>query len=146
MGERFLIGELAERTGRGIHAIRWYEAQGLIPGVVRDPGGRRLYGPLHIRWLELIERLRHTGMSIAQMRAYTALVKQGNATLRQRRALLEAHRARVEATIAEWTIALRLLDDKIDFYGAWVTTGVRPRTEPRVAARAKQRRSPRRQP
>ena len=37
------IGELAARTGRTVHAIRWYEAQGLIPGVVRDPGGRRRY-------------------------------------------------------------------------------------------------------
>ena len=26
------IGELAARTGRTVHAIRWYEAQGLVPG------------------------------------------------------------------------------------------------------------------
>jgi len=37
------IGELALRTGRTVHAIRWYETQGLIPGVARDSGGRRLY-------------------------------------------------------------------------------------------------------
>ena len=61
------IGELAERTGRSVHTIRWYERQGLIPGVVRDSGGRRVYHERHVSWLELIERLRFTGMSIAQM-------------------------------------------------------------------------------
>lgn len=40
MSNNFRIGELAARTGRSIHAIRWYEAQGLIPGVARDSGGR----------------------------------------------------------------------------------------------------------
>ncbi len=34
----FHIGALSARTGRSIHTIRWYEAQGLIPGVARDGG------------------------------------------------------------------------------------------------------------
>src|SRR5262245_58012364 len=130
MAESLGIGELSTRTGRGIHAIRWYEAQGLIPGVVRDSGGRRRYHELHVGWLELIERLRRTGMSIAEMRRYTALVKQGKSTLRQRQEMLVAHRAQVMETIAEWTRALELIDGKIDFYGEWISTGMRPRENP----------------
>lgn len=113
-----------------MHTIRWYERQGLIPGVMRDAGGRRVYHERHVGWLELIERLRFTGMSIAQMREYTALIKQGRGSLKQQRALLFAHRARVRETIAAWTQALKLLDRKIDFYGEWLTTGQRPRTKP----------------
>jgi DNA-binding transcriptional MerR regulator len=124
------IGELAARTGRSVHTIRWYERQGLIPGVVRDGGGRRVYHERHVGWLELIERLRFTGMSIAQMREFTALIKQGHGSLKQQQALLFAHRARVRETIAGWTEALRLLDRKIDFYGEWLTTGQRPRSKP----------------
>src|SRR5918997_985983 len=101
------IGELAARTGRSVHAIRWYEAQGLIPGVMRDAGGRRVYRERHFGWLVLIDRLRLTGMSVAQMRDYAALVKQGRGTLKQQLALLEAHRARVHANIEEWTSALQ---------------------------------------
>ena len=41
--EPFRIGTLATRSGRSIHTIRWYESQGLIPGVERDAGGRRVY-------------------------------------------------------------------------------------------------------
>ena len=120
------IGELSARTGRSVHTIRWYEAQGLVPGVARDAVGRRVYTELHVGWLDLMDRLRRTGMSIAEMREYTALVKQGKATLAQRERMLKAHRERVQRTIAEWTDALALLDGKIDFYGQWMSTGKRP--------------------
>ena len=124
------IGELSARSGRTIYAIRWYEAQGLIPGVERDDGGRRVYNERHVDWLDLMDRLRHTGMSIAEMRAYTALVKQGRSTLKQRQEMLYAHRARVLETISEWTQALKLVDGKIDYYGEWLTTGHRPKRPP----------------
>ena len=127
MAETFLIGQLAARTGRSVHTIRWYEAQGLIPGVARDGGRRRVYGELHISWLELMDRLRRTGMSIAEMRRYTSLVRQGKSTLAARQAMLQAHRERVLRTIADWQQALALLDSKIDFYGQWQRTGHRPR-------------------
>jgi DNA-binding transcriptional MerR regulator len=128
------IGELSARSGRGIHAIRWYEAQGLIPGVVRDSGGRRVYSDLHVSWLDFMDRLRRTGMTIAQMREYTALVRKGPGTLRERRVLLNTHRTRVTNTIAEWTAALQLIDVKIDYYGEWLTTGKRPRQLPGVTS------------
>jgi DNA-binding transcriptional MerR regulator len=79
------IGEVVSRTGRSVHAIRWYEQQGLLPGVGRDRGGRRIYTEHHIGWLDLMERLRHTGMSITQMREYTALAKQANEASRSAR-------------------------------------------------------------
>jgi DNA-binding transcriptional MerR regulator len=126
MAETFMIGQLAARTGRSVHTIRWYEAQGLIPGVARDGGRRRVYGELHISWLDLMDRLRRTGMSIAGMREYTALVKQGSGTLARRQALLSAHREQVKDMIAEWQLALKLLDSKIDFYDEWVASGKRP--------------------
>ena len=124
------IGDVAQRTGRSIHAIRWYEAQGLMPGVRRDSGGRRTYTEYHIRWLDLMERLRFTGMSIAQMREYTTLVKRGDGALEQRRAMLAAHRVRAQETITRWTDALALIDAKIDFYDEWVAHGERPAVEP----------------
>ena len=124
------IGDVAVRTGRSVHTIRWYERQGLIPGVSRDRSGRRVYSEDHVGWLDLMERLRHTGMSIAQMREYTALAKQGGATLRQRRALLAAHQARVRETIARWSEALELIGAKLEFYDEWVANGQRPAVEP----------------
>jgi DNA-binding transcriptional MerR regulator len=130
------IGDVASRTGRSVHAIRWYEAQGLMPGVARDNGGRRVYSEHHVGWLDLMDRLRCTGMSIAQMREYTALVKQGSGTLKQRRALLAAHRARVQENIARWEEAQALIDAKLEFYDEWVASGQQPAITPHRRVRA----------
>ena len=130
MASNFLIGELSAGSGRSIHTIRWYEAQGLIPGVMRDSGGRRNYTEQHVDWLDLMDRLRRTGMSVAEMRDYASLVKLGRSTLKQRQELLAAHRVKVKATIAELSLALKLIDSKINFYGEWLHTGHRPKLIP----------------
>ena len=110
-----------------------------MPGVIRDRGNRRVYSELHLSWVDLIHRLRRTGMSIAQIREYAALVKQGNSTLARRRKILAAHRTRVEAKIEEWAQELELIDHKIDFYGQWLATGRRPKTLPLVKPRKRHR-------
>lgn len=138
---RLRIGELAGRSGRSVHTIRWYEAQGLLPGVARDSGGRRVYHPLHVDWLELIDRLKRTGMSVAQIRAYAELVRAGRATLRERQALLAAHRQHVERTITEWQQALDLITRKVDFYDEWLATGKRPKDPVRSSGASRRRRS-----
>lgn len=125
---RMLIGKLARLSGRSIHTIRWYESQRLIPGVRRDAQGRRTYVDQHVEWLELLERLRLSGMSIRALREYTALVKRGvdPAVLEQRETLLRAHRAQVEKSLADLNAAVELLDAKIAFYERWRRTGVKP--------------------
>ncbi|MBW8846695.1 MAG: MerR family transcriptional regulator [Burkholderiales bacterium] len=132
---QLLIGALAVRCGKSVHAIRWYEAQGLVPGVARDAGGRRRYREQHVAWLALMERLRITGMSIAEMRRYTELVTQGRRSLAARRDMLAAHRADVLATIARWQEALAALDQKLDFYDDWIATGERPARDPLTTSR-----------
>lgn len=138
------IGELAERTGRSVHAIRWYETQGLIPGVQRDAGGRRVYRERHLGWLTLIDRMRLTGMSIAQVREYASLVSQGRGTLKLQQAMLRKHRERVEEQITEWTAALEMIDGKIAGLEEWIATGRRPESNhssrPPLAARPRARR------
>lgn len=124
------IGDVATRTGRSVHTIRWYEAQGLIPGVTRDRGGRRIYRDFHVGWLDLMDRLRCTGMSVSQMREYTALAEQGAVTLKQRHALLSAHRRRVQEMIDRWSAALALVEAKVEFYDEWIANGERPAVTP----------------
>jgi DNA-binding transcriptional MerR regulator len=120
------IGEIAALTGRSVHTIRWYETQGLMPGVKRDSGGRRVYREQHVGWLELMYRLRSTGMSIAAMREYAALVADGKVTLKQRRTRLAEHREHVKRHIAELSQSVKLLDRKLKFYDEWIETGAQP--------------------
>jgi DNA-binding transcriptional MerR regulator len=126
VSERYHIGGLAKLSGRSVHTIRWYEAQGLIPGVDRDGGGRRVYERDHVEHLVFLEQLRRTGMSVAEMRRFTALSMAGWRTLGERQALLQAYRAEVEARIVELQAALQLIDAKAAYYARWAQMKKRP--------------------
>lgn len=126
MSERFHIGALARACGQSVHAIRWYEGQGLIPNVGRDTGGRRVYVQGHVEHLRFLDRLKRTGMTIAQMRHYCALSMAGWRSLPERKELLAAHRARIEAAIEELGEVLTLIDEKAAYYEAWMANKKRP--------------------
>ncbi|WBC17022.1 MerR family transcriptional regulator [Micromonospora sp. WMMA1998] len=110
------VGEAAERVGLTTYTLRWYEQEGLVAPVGRDSAGRRRYTEDDVSWLFLLTRLRRTGMPVRDMRRYAELARQGDRTLGARRALFEAHRARVLARMAELTEDLTVLDHKIDAY------------------------------
>lgn len=114
------IGELARLSGRSVHTIRWYEAQKLMPGAARDAGGRRLFNQTHVEWLGLIEKLRASGMTIRDMRAYTRLVQIGKPALAASRELLLEHRAQVQQRADALQEALALVDHKIAMYDRWL--------------------------
>lgn len=126
MVEQLGIGELSARSGRSVHALRYYESLGLIPFVGRDAGGRRRYNAQHVDWLHFLDRLKRTGMTLAQMQQYARLVSGGKATLDERIALLDQHLARVDQQLRELGDNRGLLVAKIDFYQAWRTTGRYP--------------------
>lgn len=110
------VGEAAERVGLTTYTLRWYEQEGLVAPVGRDSAGRRRYTESDLDWLLLLTRLRRTGMPVRDMRRYAELARQGDRTLGARRALFEAHRARVLARMAELEGDLKVLDYKIDAY------------------------------
>lgn len=107
---------MAERTGVSIDTLRYYEREGLIDPVARAARGHRRYSAEDVLWVEVLRCLRDTGMTIEQLRYYCELGQQGDGTERERRALLEAHRAEVEAQIEARREALRLIDHKLSFY------------------------------
>ena len=58
------IAEVAERTGLTRHTLRYYERDGLMLGVGRAGSGHRRYSERDLGWIELITKLRATGMPI----------------------------------------------------------------------------------
>lgn len=110
------IGEVAKRSKLSIHTIRYYERIGLFPRIDRDRSGRRDYDASILIWIEFLERLKTTGMPIREMLSYAALREHGASTELERRVLLEQHRKRVRAHVAELQASLLVLDKKIAGY------------------------------
>jgi DNA-binding transcriptional MerR regulator len=110
------IGELAKRSGLSAHTIRYYERIGLLPYADRDRSSQRDYDASIMVWIEFIGRLKTTGMPIREMLRYAALRERGTGTEAERRELLERHRERVRARLAELEDCLLVLDTKIADY------------------------------
>lgn len=110
------IGELAHRTGLSMDTLRYYERIGLLPRPPRAASGHREYDASVLTWIEFLRRLKTTGMPISGMLEYARLRDRGPETGAARRRLLEAHRDRVRAHVAELQSCLAVLDAKIAGY------------------------------
>ncbi|MEZ5091512.1 MerR family transcriptional regulator [Nocardioides sp.] len=113
----YTIAEAADLTGLTAHTLRYYERDGLmLHAVDRSSSGHRRYTDLDLHWLELLSRLRATGMPIREMRRYAALVRSGAGNEQERLDLLREHRRRVLEQLAEVQEHLGAIDRKIGIY------------------------------
>ncbi|HEY1919542.1 MAG TPA: MerR family transcriptional regulator [Streptosporangiaceae bacterium] len=111
------IGEVTERIGLSVHALRFYEREGiLVDPIQRDSGGRRVYSEDDVDWLFVCTVLRAAGMPLAEIRAYTELAREGSGNEKERIALLRAQQERVHAQMGQLNKCLDLVSYKIGVY------------------------------
>jgi DNA-binding transcriptional MerR regulator len=67
------IREVCGRTGLSARTVRYYEELGLLPGVRRRSGGRRVYGPDELERLRFITRLKALGLALEEIRELNAV-------------------------------------------------------------------------
>lgn len=109
------ISEVQERAGVSARTLRYYEELGLLPGVRRRAGGRRVYGSDELERLRFIQRLKALGLTLAEVKELNAVYAIGGSTramLGRLDQLLRRHSNEVEARIGE-LVSLR---DEIDAY------------------------------
>jgi len=111
------IAEAAEQTGLSPDTLRYYERDGLmVRAVGRSTSGHRQYDEADLRWIQMLTRLRATGMPIRDVRRYADLVRQGAGNEEERLALLRAHRQQVLDQLAQVQRHLGAIDMKIGIY------------------------------
>lgn len=115
------IAEVCAATGLSPRTVRYYEEIGLLPGVRRSEGGRRVYGADEVERLGFITRLKALGLSlkeIAELNAVHAIGGSTEAMLERLRDLLDAHLRDVDRRLGE----LRDLRRQLDRYREHVDT------------------------
>jgi DNA-binding transcriptional MerR regulator len=110
------IADAARATGVSAYTLRYYERAGLINGVDRADSGHRRYSDDDLAWIEVLQRLRATGMPIQRIRRYADMVRAGEGNEAERLALLEEHRDAVKAQLAEVRRHLAFIERKIAIY------------------------------
>ncbi len=112
----YSIGMAAELAGVSTDTLRYYEKEGLIPGIPRSENGHRRYDIDDLTWIRLLRALRATGMPISGLRDFVALAQSGADTVEARCRILDDHRALLRSRIAELENHLQVLDNKRRFY------------------------------
>lgn len=124
------ISEIQAKTGLSARTLRYYEELGLLPGVRRSRGGRRVYGPDELERLRFITRLKTLGLSLAEIKELNAVHGIAGSTremLQRLDELLEVRQGELDRRIGE----LGALRDEILEYRAHVgerveALGIRP--------------------
>ncbi|WP_369372570.1 MerR family transcriptional regulator [Streptomyces sp. cg36] len=118
------IGEVAERTGLSVHALRFYEREGLLVGPVqRTSGGRRRYTSLDVEWLLICVKLCESGMPLADLKYFAELVRHGPGNEAERLRLLDGHRQRVDAQIQALEECRSVIAWKVGVYADHLARG-----------------------
>jgi len=112
------IGEAARQSGLPVETLRYYDREGLFGGLPRDTGGRRRFDADALGLLDVLLRLRRTGMPVEQVREFADHVRAGDQLRSGRLALLRAHRERVAADLDQLQADLEVIDWKISAYQA----------------------------
>jgi DNA-binding transcriptional MerR regulator len=119
------IGEVARHTGLSVHALRYYEREGLMvtQQVARGTGGHRRYTPQDVYWLRVCIKLRRSGMPLAKIRRLAELVREGAGNEQERLELLREQQRHVEEQLAELGECLRIISRKVGIYEQHVADG-----------------------
>ena len=119
------IGEVAQQTGLSVHALRYYEREGLMLSqhVARGTGGHRRYRPDDVYWLRICIKLRASGMPLANIRHLAELVREGPGNEEERLELLREQQKRVENQLAELEECLRIISRKVGIYEQHLADG-----------------------
>ncbi|MDR3304384.1 MAG: MerR family transcriptional regulator [Treponema sp.] len=112
----YTIKQVSEKTSLPPHVLRYYENEGLLPGVARSRSGIRRYSDNDLEWLSLVCCLKNTGMSIKQIKNFVELSVEGEQTLRQRCEFLREHKKAVEVQIQEMQKLLQKVTHKIEYF------------------------------
>lgn len=101
MSEGLQIGKVALETGLGIHAIRFYEREGLLKQPPRSEGGFRLFDQDSVRDLKFIRKAQELGFSLSEVRELLVLRRTESQACSHVRSLLSEKVEMVQKKIHE---------------------------------------------
>ena len=121
----YTMMQACRETDMTYQALKYYCNEGLVPNVKRDKNNRRIFDEKDIKWIKDLVCLKRCGMSIQEMKEYLDLCLQGEATISQRKVLLEKKQESLLASIKELEDCVDYINWKQNFYDE-VLSGKRP--------------------
>ena len=118
----YTIGQVSEMFNLPISTLRYYDKQGLFPGMVRESGIRK-FSDTEIEALRVIECLKKSGLEIKDIKLFMDWCVEGVSTYPQRKELFEKQKESLEAEIAHMNRVLDMLKFKCWYYEQAIQDG-----------------------
>lgn len=132
MTPQYTVKDVAELMGVSAYTIRYYENEGLIPGVARSKGNIRLFSEHTLSWLRVVHCLRTTGLSIEGVKHYINLCLKGDSTIPERAELLAKQEKNLKQQIKTLREQMDILKYKQGFYKKLMSGGTEDLCNPAV--------------
>ena len=111
----YTIGQVSTITGVPVSTLRYYDKEGLFPGLERRSGIRR-FGDRELEALRVIDCLKKSGLEIRDIKQFMAWCEEGPSTYSQRKELFEARREAVKAEMEKLQKTLDMVQFKCWYY------------------------------
>lgn len=109
------IKDFATKTGLSIDTLRYYEEEELlIPA--RNEKNYRVYTEEDYCWVQLLLKMKQTGMTITNIKNFAALQKQGDKTLPNRIQILDNHMENLYEQQKDLAETISFVAKKVDGY------------------------------
>ena len=118
----YTIGQVSEMFNLPISTLRYYDKEGLFPGIERQSGIRK-FSERELEALRVIECLKKSGLEIREIKQYMEWCKEGAATYSARKELLEKRRQTVEEEMERLGKTLDMLKYKCWYYETAIRDG-----------------------
>ncbi len=119
----YTIGQVAKKMGLTAHTLRYYEKEGLLPFIKKNGSGLRVFSDNDIGWLELIECLKGTGMSLKGIKQYIDWYIEGDSTLEKRLEMFKQQKINLEEQMLQLQKHMEKINYKIAYYSEIIANG-----------------------
>jgi len=97
--EATFIGEVSRQTGLSMHAIRFYEAEGLLPEASRTESGYRLFSSQTVEQLQFIRKAQALGFALDEIRELLVLRDRDTDACSHVKSMVEEKLANIRAKV-----------------------------------------------
>lgn len=112
----YTIKDVSEICNLTPYTLRYYEKVGLLPSIQRDENGKRQYTDEDLGWIQIINCMKATGMSIAYIKNYIELCMKENGSIIKRRKIMEEQKEIISEKLKSYTELLGIVNAKLDYY------------------------------
>jgi DNA-binding transcriptional MerR regulator len=111
------ISDVAARAGVSAKAIRFYEAEGILPRLARGANGYRLYGPEAVDMLQFLKQAQGLGFTLPEIKEVVTIRRRGEVPCVHVRSLLQAKATELDPKLADLVVLRRRIRRSLAAWG-----------------------------